>query len=135
MIHVSVKGEQDERSAPKVCVLQVSNRDDELTSLSKEINRWYAVLNGFDYRFEAFTEGVPFLEAVRHKFIFALKHIDDCDYLCYIDTDAAFSNPNRSLLELVDQETRSMRSSLGRTQGSSGTPSSPSTSRRSSRPT
>lgn len=103
MIHVSVKGEQGKCSAPKVCVLQVSNRDDELTSLSKEINRWYAVLNGFDYRFEAFTEGVPFLEAMRHKFIFALKHIDDCDYLCYIDTDAAFSNPNRSLLELVDQ--------------------------------
>lgn len=38
MIHVSVKGEQDGRGAPKVCVLQVSNRDDELTSLSKEIN-------------------------------------------------------------------------------------------------
>lgn len=132
MIHVSVKGEQDGRGAPKVCVLQVSNRDDELTSLSKEINRWYAVLNGFDYRFEAFTEGVPFLEAVRHKFIFALKHIDDCDYLCYIDTDAAFSNPNRAC---SSWSTRGMRSSLGRTQGSSGTPSSPSTSRRSSRPT
>lgn len=85
-----------------ICILQISNKDDEVTSLSKQINQKYSELNRFDYKFEIFEKDVSFLEAMKQKYVHVLKYIDNYEYVCYIDSDAAFSNPNRSILELID---------------------------------
>lgn len=88
----------------KICILQISNNNDELTNLSKQINKKYAELNNFDYKFETFETNILFIDAVKYKFLNILKYINNYDYICYIDIDAAFSNPNRKIDELIDKK-------------------------------
>ncbi len=90
----------------KILILQTGNYSEtvEFPKISKEINKRYAEINGYDYKYETFEPNLPFLNASIYRYAFMLKYFDSYDLIVYIDTDAVFNNPNIKIETLIDED-------------------------------
>lgn len=84
----------------------------KLASVSKEINQKYCNLHGYDYQFVQLKQeqiinqlgGFSWNQMAAYKQKFMLDHLTDCDYMVWIDADAAVSNPNIKIEDLIDDK-------------------------------
>ena len=104
----------------KIKVIQYDNRfPNEITLLAKEINEKYCSINGYDYSFESkdidlndYKEYLDFYEnehqakiafLMYQKYVYIEKYLNDYDYICYLDSDAVFVNPNIRIESLLNK--------------------------------
>lgn len=84
----------------------------KLADLSKQINQTYAKLHNYEYKFVELDkelikkelDEVNWNTVVAYKQKFIADQLDGCDLLAFIDVDAAVSNPNIKIEDLVDQD-------------------------------
>lgn len=85
-----------------------------LAELSKEINSKYCQVYNYKYQYEEFDKQTIVDEfgqfnwdmAVAYKMKFLMDHLNkqDCDYLVWIDADAAISKPTIKIEDLIDDK-------------------------------
>lgn len=88
----------------KILILSMSNEIDskhkELIEKTTLINKTYAKINDYDYKFEFIENSKEDLTEFerylffKNKYVFVKKYLKNYDYIVYLDTDACFVNPN-----------------------------------------
>lgn len=84
----------------------------KLANISKEINQKYCKLHGYDFQFVELEQewivkelgGFGWNQMAAFKQKFLADHLTDCDYMVWIDADAAVSNPNIKIEDLIDDK-------------------------------
>lgn len=84
----------------------------QLADLSKEINQKYCQMHNYEYHFIQFPQQVIIDQlgsfnwdnVIAYKQKFIEEQLTDCDYLVFIDADAAVSNPNYKIEDLIDSQ-------------------------------
>lgn len=94
----------------KIKIIQylISNDNEylQLAKLSEQINCCYCKLYNYDFKFEYKNndENLNFEETTFYKIPYINNNLNNCDYLVFIDADAAVSNPNIKIEDLIDNK-------------------------------
>ena len=83
-----------------------------LANISKEINQKYCKLHGYEYKFVQMPQsqivrelgGFTWNKMAAYKQKFFMDELKDCDYLVWIDADAAVSKPQIKIEDLIDDQ-------------------------------
>ena len=76
----------------------------KIAKLSEKLNKKYCELHNYEYKFNYITDitNIDFDTACLYKFKILLNNLTDCDYLVFLDADAAVSNPNIKIEDMID---------------------------------
>lgn len=92
----------------KVIQYLISNDKDyiKLANLTEKINKKYCEINNYEFKFEYINDdkNLDFELKALHKINYINDNLNNCDYLVFIDADAAVVNPNRKIEDLIDNE-------------------------------
>ena len=94
----------------KIKVIQYLISNDQkylkLAKLAEKINHNYCKINGYDFKFEYKDNesNLDFEATTFYKILYINENLNDCDYLVFIDADAAISNPTIKIENLIDDK-------------------------------